>query len=376
MKMQLIDPDGKPASGALIGVFATFGDDLPNLPHAVFYSDRKTLILMSGDDGQAIVSAADAFGAKFNDQPAVPLWIIDDHRGLGARLYLQRSDFNTATVRHIQLSPLCKVHVQINSATMEASGRSVRNTGVIAYWPGQVRNYTIDCYASGSQFDLSLPPGTYALEISAEDCNDAVREVRIEPGQRQLNLRLDLTPTIISQLIGQPPPPLVNIKGWENGGPVKLSDLRGKVVALDFWGYWCGPCLEAMAPLEKTYAEFHGKGLEVIAVHDDSVASLAEMDQKLAQKHAQWESDRTEYERYNIAIWDKIPFTIALDGGGETRVKNSHRTARGATTAEYGIRSFPTTLLIDRSGKIVKQTDPRNKDFHDDVAKLVEGKSD
>ena len=95
---------------------------------------------------------------------------------------------------------------------------------------------------------------------------------------------------MIAQLIGKPAPELQKIKGWENGGPVKLSDLCGKVVVLisgvTVWALFAGDEL-----LEQTYRDFHDKGLEVIAVHDDSVASIAEMDQKLAENGGEWEKD-------------------------------------------------------------------------------------
>ena len=48
-----------------------------------------------------------------------------------------------------------------------------------------------------------------------------------------------------------------------------------------------------------------------------------------------------------------LPFLIALDGGGLTRIKYTNTMDRGATTAAYGIESFPTTLLIGRDGRVV-----------------------
>jgi len=47
-----------------------------------------------------------------------------------------------------------------------------------------------------------------------------------------------------------------------------------------------------------------------------------------------------------------LPFLVALDGGGPTPIAGSDRTAKGATTAAYGITGFPTTILIDRKGKL------------------------
>jgi thiol-disulfide isomerase/thioredoxin len=373
MKLKLLDPDGKPVRNALIGVFGTYNSFYPNTPHTRYISSSsdKIEISASDSDGEAIIQAADAFCMKFQDQSSVPLWIIDERRGLAAFEYVQRSEFLSGKTREIHIIPVCKITAAVNCTWLQNNGRAINYVGITMFKPGRRRYSTIDASADDSRCALSLPPGDYALEITANDCDGILRYVRIEPGERELNLQFNFQPGAIAQLIGHPAPELVKIKGWKNGGPVKLADLRGKVVILDFWGYWCGPCLQSMPSLARVYDEFHDQGLEVIAVHDDSVDSIAEMDAKLDEQHRDWEQDRKELERHKIEIWDHLPFIIALDGGGPTREKYSDQNARGATTAEYGIGAFPTTLLINREGKIVQQTDPRYSDFHDAVANLI-----
>jgi thiol-disulfide isomerase/thioredoxin len=55
------------------------------------------------------------------------------------------------------------------------------------------------------------------------------------------------------------------------GGTVSLSDLRGKVVMLDFWATWCPPCLEEMPHLIKLAKEYEGKGLVFVAASRDDM---------------------------------------------------------------------------------------------------------
>jgi thiol-disulfide isomerase/thioredoxin len=115
-----------------------------------------------------------------------------------------------------------------------------------------------------------------------------------------------------------------------------LAQLRGKVVVLDFWGFWCGPCLGAMPKLMEVHDAFKDKGVVIIAVHDNRIASVADLDERLVKiKERSWEGR-------------DLPFATAIDGGPD----------RGATHAAYDIGSWPTTLVIDRDGTLLGEFSP------------------
>jgi thiol-disulfide isomerase/thioredoxin len=145
----------------------------------------------------------------------------------------------------------------------------------------------------------------------------------------------------LSRLVGKPAPGFEKIKAWKNTRPLNLSDLRGRYVLLDFWGYWCGPCIRDIPALMAISEVFSEEKLIVIGVHDDSVETIAEMDEKLAKA------------REGIWMGRDIPYPVALDGGGPTAIEGTSDTVRGATTAAYGITAFPTAVLINPSGKVV-----------------------
>ena len=162
-------------------------------------------------------------------------------------------------------------------------------------------------------------------------------------------------------MIGKPAPEF-RIKEWKNGEPVTFADLRGKVVLVDFWGYWCGGCVRIMPELFKLHDQYKEKGLVIVSVHDNSVASIKEMDNKLAGICED--------------LWDgrDLPFLVALDGGGKTKIPNTEYEVDGETTAAYGIFAWPTTFLVDQNGIVVGPVSCFTDECRKKVEEMLNGK--
>ena len=116
------------------------------------------------------------------------------------------------------------------------------------------------------------------------------------------------------------------------------------------------------------HEKYHNKGLFIIAIHDDSTKSVTDLEKEIAKlSKERWENK-------------KIPFAVALDGGGRCKIQGTQKTAQGATSAAYGIQGWPTMVLIDKEGKVVKEayaiamTEKEGKvmDYFWDDSELVE----
>ncbi len=128
---------------------------------------------------------------------------------------------------------------------------------------------------------------------------------------------------------------------------MKLADYRGKVVVLDFWGHWCGPCLGAMPHLIDVHERYRGKPVVIIALHDQSIQSFDQLKRQLSGVKRLFWNDRD------------LPFTVAFDRPDPAVDAGAAAIGRGTTMSRYKIPVFPTTLVIDQDGKVVAPVDAR-----------------
>ncbi len=112
---------------------------------------------------------------------------------------------------------------------------------------------------------------------------------------------------------GAAPPPLMATLVM-GAGPVDLSALRGRVVLVDFWASWCGPCRQMMPALNRLSQRFGAQGLTVIGVTDEP-AEIAR----------------------NVGMRMRIRYTLATSPTG---------------VARYNVSSLPTLVAVDRAGLV------------------------
>jgi len=131
------------------------------------------------------------------------------------------------------------------------------------------------------------------------------------------------------ELLGETVPDLVNVDQWFPGEKKQLSDYRGKVLLLDFWATWCGPCIEAFPHLREWAAAHKDDGLEILGV-THYYGSAYGNPQKPADE---LEYIKTFGKRYGLQ------YDIAV-------VKDQ------SMQAHFGAMALPTAAIIDRKGVV------------------------
>lgn len=110
-----------------------------------------------------------------------------------------------------------------------------------------------------------------------------------------------------------------------NGEIIKLSDLKGNVVLIDFWASWCGPCRRENPHVVKAYSKYNADGFEVFSVSLDRKGAKAKWIAAIAKDGLIW------------------PTHVSSLEGFATKAAQ-----------DYAISSIPFTVLIDQEGKVIK----------------------
>src|SRR5262245_16761976 len=106
-----------------------------------------------------------------------------------------------------------------------------------------------------------------------------------------------------------------------DGKPLSVANYKSKIVLVDFWATWCGPCVAELPNVIKAYEKYHDKGFEIVGISLDS--EKAKLTDFIKKKNMQW-------KQY-------------FDGKGWSN----------KLAGKYGINSIPSTFLLDGEGKIV-----------------------
>ena len=124
------------------------------------------------------------------------------------------------------------------------------------------------------------------------------------------------------------------------GDSITLASLKGKVILLDFWASWCGPCRSSNKKLVKLYEKYKSQGFEIFGV-------------SLDEEKKDWEKAIAK---------DKISWTQVIDPRGSWNAR---------TAADWNISVLPTSFLINKKGDVVAM-DLEGKELEKGIIDLLQ----
>jgi len=131
-----------------------------------------------------------------------------------------------------------------------------------------------------------------------------------------------------------------------NGKPVKLADLKGKVVLLDFWAVWCGPCIATFPHLRELDKEYKDKGLEIVGLtmYNGDMGQKYAFDKEKGQltKADSLTNKQEQQLLKDFAAYHKLTHRLQVMSGDEWKKVGE----------AYGVQGIPQMVVIDKKGVV------------------------
>ena len=186
------------------------------------------------------------------------------------------------------------------------------------------------------QTDFPKRPEIYEmlLEVASNAEGDKVRKLAQEILDSSASEKLkDEAKTVLKKMDALGKPVAIQFSAID-GREVDLAKMKNKVVLLDFWATWCGPCVAELPHVKEAYEKLHPKGFEIVGISFDNKKDALE----------------------DFVKKEKMPWPQYFDGKGW----------QNKFGQEYGINSIPAMWLIDKKGNL------RDMNARDDLTKKVE----
>jgi len=236
-----------------------------------------------------------------------------------ADAYWRAKDFVSLTTHAKQMLEAAKAFTQANKTEVFRRDEILLKSGIYlseAYLKTNQKDQALALWAELRRMAISLPAASLYRDTT-------VRLMQLNPSldvNQLFDASLTSAKTVLPELIG---------KQWIEQKPIKLEDLRGKVVLLDFWAPWCGPCRYTLPNFARWQNSFKDKGFVILGVtkyygHGDG-RQLTESEELVYLR---------EFKKRNA-----LPYGFLVSDSS-------------TNDFNYGVFQIPTSFLIDRKGVV------------------------
>jgi beta-lactamase regulating signal transducer with metallopeptidase domain/thiol-disulfide isomerase/thioredoxin len=329
LKGQVADVEGKPLAGVRVGVAigSKGGGSAAQLEEAISAVDGRFSLKVP------IHSHQNVGAAQFS-----VILTKDGYAAMDSRRVDGEADFTPIDFGRLAMRPGCSIPVRV----LDESGNPVPGAEVEPIGDYAQRRQAVRTSADGRAVIRNVPSGVVSVQtrwgekvastklvVSENDEDNTEVTVRLsQPQTASTGNSEPLNPIAVGELA-----PEWDIALWSDGKSRKLSDYRGRVVVLDFWGVWCGPCVSSIPAKLKLAEDFANREVVFLGIHtaDGDMAQINKLK--------------------NIHRWTT---PTGIDRGSSM--------VDGTTCRSYGVARYPTTIIIDADGRVAFNSDVPPKD--------------